>query len=258
MFSCPCLGSWRRTAWTRGRFNAGWRPRIGTSRDPTGNVRCHSLSLRSGFDERVGRGPGPRPTPDPALQVPRLGSGSLSPCIVSAFFLAGSPAGWSRSSNAWDLFRWCRPRCRSEYPRTCYAVVLTCTGPSVGWHRRPRVGVATADLFPSSLSRERSVCSPQRVGDLFDLESRFWSIGPSVRWPLFEGGRIRANIEASGAHEEQALLEYSKAVLTSLEEAGERADRLLPGGRHAAGSSLSPSRRTGVRPSWPISCTGRG
>lgn len=82
-----------------------------------------------------------------------------------------------------------------------------------------RVGVATADLFPKfSLTGAFGVQS-QRVGDLFDLESRFWSIGPSVRWPLFEGGRIRANIEASGAREEQALLEYSKAVLTSLEEA---------------------------------------
>ena len=39
-----------------------------------------------------------------------------------------------------------------------------------------------------------------------------------MRWPIFEGGRIRAYIEASNAQEEQALLIYQKTVLNALAE----------------------------------------
>ena len=45
-----------------------------------------------------------------------------------------------------------------------------------------------------------------------------WSVGPTMRWPIFEGGRIRAYIEASNAQEEQALLIYQKTVLSALAE----------------------------------------
>ena len=45
-----------------------------------------------------------------------------------------------------------------------------------------------------------------------------WSLGPTVRWPLFEGGRVRANIRATNAREEQALARYDKALLTALED----------------------------------------
>jgi outer membrane protein TolC len=39
-----------------------------------------------------------------------------------------------------------------------------------------------------------------------------------MRWPIFEGGRIRAYIEARNAQEEQALLTYQKTVLNALAE----------------------------------------
>jgi len=81
-----------------------------------------------------------------------------------------------------------------------------------------RVGVATSDLYPKFSLTGAFGLQSQQIGDLFDLNSRFWSIGPSVRWPVFEAGRIRANIEATNAREEQAILNYSKSVLTSLEE----------------------------------------
>lgn len=81
-----------------------------------------------------------------------------------------------------------------------------------------RVGVATSDLFPKFSLTGAFGLQSQQFGDLFDLNSRYWSIGPSVRWPVFEGGRIRANIEATNAREEQSMLAYSKAVLGALEE----------------------------------------
>ena len=45
-----------------------------------------------------------------------------------------------------------------------------------------------------------------------------WQVGPSMTWPIFEGGRIRAYIEVRNAQEEQALLSYRKTVLIALAE----------------------------------------
>jgi outer membrane protein TolC len=39
-----------------------------------------------------------------------------------------------------------------------------------------------------------------------------------MTWPIFEAGRIRANIEVRNAQEEQALLIYQKTVLNALAE----------------------------------------
>jgi len=54
--------------------------------------------------------------------------------------------------------------------------------------------------------------------DLGSGASRFWLLGPSVRWPILSGGRIRANIHVQEARTEQALVQYEKAVLMAVEE----------------------------------------
>ena len=48
--------------------------------------------------------------------------------------------------------------------------------------------------------------------------SKFWSFGPSVTWPIFAGGRIYWNIKVQDALQEQALLTYEKTVLTALKD----------------------------------------
>jgi outer membrane protein, multidrug efflux system len=81
-----------------------------------------------------------------------------------------------------------------------------------------RIGVATADLFPRfSLTGSLGLQSSQ-FSTLVNAGSNFWSIGPSVRWPLLDWGRIRSNIEVQNAREEQALIAYEQTVLTSLRE----------------------------------------
>jgi len=80
-----------------------------------------------------------------------------------------------------------------------------------------RIGVAKADLFPrfnllGSFGR--------RSNDLGSLNaaSQFWSGGLFFQWPIFAGGRIRANIHVQEARQEQALLLYENGVLIALEE----------------------------------------
>jgi NodT family efflux transporter outer membrane factor (OMF) lipoprotein len=81
-----------------------------------------------------------------------------------------------------------------------------------------RIGVATADLFPRfSLTGSLGLQSGE-FKSLADYSSRFYSIGPSVSWPVFDAGRIRANIEVQNAREEQAVAGYESAVLVALRD----------------------------------------
>ncbi len=81
-----------------------------------------------------------------------------------------------------------------------------------------RIGVATADLFPRfSLTGSLGVTG-DKASSLTNWSNRFWSVGPSVSWPLFDAGRIRANIRVQNAIQEQALLAYRTAILTALRD----------------------------------------
>jgi NodT family efflux transporter outer membrane factor (OMF) lipoprotein len=81
-----------------------------------------------------------------------------------------------------------------------------------------RIGVATADLFPRvSILGSGGFQAPE-TDTWFNSVSRFWSLGPSLRWPVFDAGRIRANVEQKKALEEQSLLAYQKTILRALQE----------------------------------------
>src|SRR5262249_62246197 len=82
-----------------------------------------------------------------------------------------------------------------------------------------QIGVATADLFPRfSLTGTLGLAAID-AGKVFTGASRFSSIGPQVVWPIFAGGRIRANIRVQEARQEAALARYEQTVLGALEEA---------------------------------------
>lgn len=81
-----------------------------------------------------------------------------------------------------------------------------------------RIGVATADLFPRINILGSGGFQGGNREDLTSWSGRFWSLGATLSWPLFDAGRIRAHIEAREAMQEQSLLEYQKTVLTALKE----------------------------------------
>jgi NodT family efflux transporter outer membrane factor (OMF) lipoprotein len=82
-----------------------------------------------------------------------------------------------------------------------------------------RIGVATADLFPKFHLTGTAGLQSIEAGDFASAGSRFWSIGPSIQWPIFTSGRIRQNIRVQDARQEQAAIVYEKTVLNSLEQA---------------------------------------
>jgi outer membrane protein, multidrug efflux system len=82
-----------------------------------------------------------------------------------------------------------------------------------------RIGVATAELFPKfTLTGSLGISSSDltMLGNISN--SKFWSFGPSVTWPIFAGGRLWWNVKVQDALAEQALLTYKKTVLTALKD----------------------------------------
>lgn len=81
-----------------------------------------------------------------------------------------------------------------------------------------QIGAATADLFPKFSLTGAAGLESFSASDWFSRDSRFWSVGPTITWPVFDAGKIRANIEVKNAQQEQALTQYEKAVLTAFQD----------------------------------------
>jgi NodT family efflux transporter outer membrane factor (OMF) lipoprotein len=57
---------------------------------------------------------------------------------------------------------------------------------------------------------------------LLDAGSRQWGVGPAIRLPVFEGGRLRANLRARAADREAAVASYDSAVLEAVREVADQ------------------------------------
>jgi NodT family efflux transporter outer membrane factor (OMF) lipoprotein len=80
------------------------------------------------------------------------------------------------------------------------------------------IGVAKSDLFPKFFLTGSAGFESTSASDWFTGDSKFWSLGPTVQWRIFDAGRIRSNIKVQNARQEQALAKYEKTVLTAFEE----------------------------------------
>ena len=81
-----------------------------------------------------------------------------------------------------------------------------------------RIGVATAELYPKFSLTGAFGLESVDASDFAKAASRAWSVGPTVRWRIFEGGRLLAGIEVEDARTQQALLIYRQSILSALEE----------------------------------------
>ncbi len=80
------------------------------------------------------------------------------------------------------------------------------------------IGVATADLFPRFFLTGSAGFESLNFGSLFEGNSFGWSLGPSIRWPVFTGGAIRARIRATEARTEALVANYESTVLSALQD----------------------------------------
>ena len=79
-----------------------------------------------------------------------------------------------------------------------------------------QIGVATSELYPRFFLF--GDFGFEGTSDIFDYDKRGWSFGPTFRWNIFDGGRVRNFIRAEDARTEQALVRYERTVLNALEE----------------------------------------
>ncbi|MDV3256637.1 MAG: efflux transporter outer membrane subunit [Sphingomonas sp.] len=80
------------------------------------------------------------------------------------------------------------------------------------------IGVAVADLYPRiSLTAAPALVSTA-LGSLLEWGSRSFAAGAALDWPIFDGGRRRATVEVRNARQEQAMVQYRKAVLVALKD----------------------------------------
>lgn len=75
------------------------------------------------------------------------------------------------------------------------------------------IGIETAELFPKFSLLGTGGLQSFSAGDWFTYGSRYWSAGPTVTWRVFDFGRIRAQVKAATARQEQALVGYEQTVL---------------------------------------------
>jgi NodT family efflux transporter outer membrane factor (OMF) lipoprotein len=81
-----------------------------------------------------------------------------------------------------------------------------------------RIGVATADLYPRLALLGSFSFDATSTANWFTSAAQAWSIGPQLRWNLFDGGRIRSNVRAQEAVTRQVLARYEQTVLLAVEE----------------------------------------
>jgi len=83
----------------------------------------------------------------------------------------------------------------------------------------PRIGVATADLYPRFAVLGQFGFAATDIADWTSWGSRVFSIGPKLLWNIFDGGRIRSNIRVQEALTQQTLADYEQTVLEAVEDA---------------------------------------
>jgi outer membrane protein, multidrug efflux system len=80
------------------------------------------------------------------------------------------------------------------------------------------IGVAKAAFFPSIQLTASAGTESVDLKDVFNWESRAWSLGPNITLPIFEGGRIRADLQRARAAYEEAVAQYRSQVLVAFHE----------------------------------------
>lgn len=80
------------------------------------------------------------------------------------------------------------------------------------------IGVARAAFFPRiSLTVLLGFASPALSG-LFDGGQGVWTLAPQITQPIFQGGRLRAELRLSEIRKSTAVAEYERAIQTAFRE----------------------------------------
>jgi NodT family efflux transporter outer membrane factor (OMF) lipoprotein len=80
-----------------------------------------------------------------------------------------------------------------------------------------QIGIATSELYPKFNLAEFLGVQNTRITDFTPL-GKSWSMGTTLTMPLFNWGKLNANIKSKEAQYQQTLLGYQNTVLTAFKE----------------------------------------
>jgi multidrug efflux system outer membrane protein len=81
-----------------------------------------------------------------------------------------------------------------------------------------QIGVAKASFFPAFSIVGSGGLESIGAAHFYDARSKTLTIGPSMTLPIFQGGKLRANLKASKFRYEETLAAYRQSILTALRE----------------------------------------
>ena len=108
------------------------------------------------------------------------------------------------------------------------------------------IGVAQAAFYPRVLLSGLAGYQSIDASTLFNWPSRVWAIGPSIQWPLFTGGRTRAQLAAARAGYDATVANYRQTVLSAFQDVEDQlaAQRQLAMQFDAESAALKSALRT--------------
>ena len=80
------------------------------------------------------------------------------------------------------------------------------------------IGVATASFFPTFTLVGSGGLESVGAEDFLEWNSKAGSIGPQISVPIFQGGRLKANLRATRARYDEMLANYQQTILTAFRE----------------------------------------
>ncbi len=83
---------------------------------------------------------------------------------------------------------------------------------------RQQIGAARAEMLPSLSLTGTGGTQSSSLASLVDIDQRFANFAAQLTAPLFQGGRLRANIDAAEARYKQQAAAYENTVLTAFRE----------------------------------------
>ena len=81
-----------------------------------------------------------------------------------------------------------------------------------------KIGIAEAEFYPTVRLTGAAGFQSLDLQHALDWEQRVWSIGPSVSFPIFEGGRLEANLAQAKARFDELLANYRGTVLLAIRD----------------------------------------
>jgi multidrug efflux system outer membrane protein len=81
-----------------------------------------------------------------------------------------------------------------------------------------QIGVAVSEFYPQLSLTGDAGFESIKSSNLLDWSSRIWSLGPSVSFPLFNGGKLTANLEQQQAVYKQLVAQYRIQVLSAYQD----------------------------------------